>query len=134
MNLLVVDDSDSIRSLLELVLHPAHELTFAENGAQALEVLRSGTLPDLIVSDLNMPVMDGWELRRRIEADPRMSRVPFVVFSSAEHPPSALAVFSKEEVRRLARFVREVGDPFAVRERGGVSSPPRARRGSRSAR
>lgn len=106
MNLLVVEDSESIRFLLDLVFQP-HQVTFAENGVKALEALRDGTIPDLIISDLDMPVMNGWELRRRIEADPRLRDVPFIVFSSSEHPPSALAVFSKAQVGSLARFVRD---------------------------
>ena len=130
MNLLVVEDSESIRSLLQLVLQP-HELRFAENGAQALEVLRDETLPDLIVSDLEMPVMDGWELRRRIESDPRIWRVPFIVFSSSARPPSALAVFSKAEVKWLVDFVGELESVLATRP--APPSPRRAARSSRSA-
>ena len=128
MNLLVVEDSESIRSLLELVLHP-HEVRFALNGAHALEVLRRETLPDLIVSDLEMPVMDGWELRRRIESDPRVRRVPFVVFSSSARPPSSLAVFSKAEVRRLVHFVGELEAVLPIRP-----AAPSFRRAPRSPR
>lgn len=132
MNLLVVEDSESIRFLLDLVFHP-HQVTFAENGAKALETLRGGTVPDLIVSDLDMPVMNGWELRRRIEADPRVRDVPFIVFSSSERPPSALAVFSKAQVKSLAQFVRDLDSALARSSRPAPPSSRRAPRSSRSA-
>lgn len=130
MHLLVVEDSESIRFLLDLLFQP-HRVTLAENGAEALERLRAETLPDLIVSDLEMPVMDGWELRRRIESDPRMGRVPFVVFSSSPNPPDALAVFSKAEVRQLVDFVGELDSLLA--NRPAPRSSRRAPRSSRSA-
>jgi CheY-like chemotaxis protein len=129
MKLLVVEDSESIRFLLDLALQP-HQVTFAENGAKALETLRGGTVPDLIVSDLDMPVMNGWELRRRIEADPRVRDVPFIVFSSSERPPSAIAVFSKAQLKPLAQFVRDLESALA-RSR---PAPPSSRRAPRSSR
>jgi two-component system, chemotaxis family, chemotaxis protein CheV len=111
MHLLIVEDLEPVRLLLESVLGE-HDVTFAENGAQALALLEGERLPDLIVSDLNMPVMDGWRLRERIEADPRLAKIPFVVFSSSHDenpPPSALAVFAKSELNRLAQFLRALG-------------------------
>ena len=102
MNVLLVEDARSVRSLWEVVLR-SHDVRFAENGVQALEMLRGETLPDLIVSDLNVPAMNGWELSRRIDADPRVRHVPFVIFWSSRRAPSAVAVFSKDEVDRLTK-------------------------------
>lgn len=63
--ILVVDDSRSMRMIVKRTLRQAgfgdHEITEADNGQDALEQI-SGSIPDLILSDWNMPVMDGFEL------------------------------------------------------------------------
>jgi CheY-like chemotaxis protein len=63
---LVVDDDESIRVLLERVLSPLYEVCTAANGVAALDEIRRQH-PDLVVLDLNMPQMDGWELLQRLE-------------------------------------------------------------------
>ena len=57
----------------------------ASNGQEALDQLRSGTdLPSLILLDLMMPVMDGWEFRREQRKDPAIADVPVVVLSALD--------------------------------------------------
>jgi two-component system, chemotaxis family, chemotaxis protein CheY len=65
-NILAVDDSEPMRKLVALVLEKAgHKVSLAENGADALEQFR-GKPFDLVVTDINMPLMSGFELIRAI--------------------------------------------------------------------
>jgi CheY-like chemotaxis protein len=54
------------------------------NGADALSLLRVLPTPCLVLTDLKMPVMDGWELVQRITGSPTLARHPVIVFSGAE--------------------------------------------------
>ena len=79
---LVVDDHDDARYLLETLLRAhGYEVTGAANGAEALAVARRSA-PDVIVSDILMPVMDGFALCRECRRDPVLSRLPFVVYTA----------------------------------------------------
>lgn len=86
---LVVDDSATVRSALKRILHKTGmEVAEAANGKQGLEVLdrlaRKGHVPVLIISDLNMPVMDGLSFIRRVKKT-HLRFVPILVLSS-ENP------------------------------------------------
>src|ERR687888_179468 len=89
---LVVDDDRDLRELLGAVLSSAgYEVLMAENGAAALSVLRTA-LPDLIILDLMMPVMNGWQFREAQCALPDYARIPVVCLSghhAAQHQASA---------------------------------------------
>jgi len=79
---LVVDDDAVFRSLLrEVLTAEGCQVVCAENGAAALEILGSIT-PDLILTDLSMPVMSGWDLLAQLETDPRLANVPTTVLSA----------------------------------------------------
>jgi CheY-like chemotaxis protein len=82
---LVVDDDDDLRETMELLLSTrGHAVVTAANGAEALQSLQGGpTHPCLILLDLMMPVMDGFEMLRRMGADPALSAVPVIVLTGA---------------------------------------------------
>ena len=81
--ILVVDDSDTIRTLITERLEQADfRVLSAENGAEAIGMLSRAT-PDLILSDINMPVMDGFELCRLLKGESKWAAVPLVVMSSS---------------------------------------------------
>ena len=68
-HLLIVDDEENLRSMLRAALrHHGFEVTEAENGRVALEVI-SRDRPDLVVLDVMMPELDGFEVVRRLRAD-----------------------------------------------------------------
>lgn len=82
LRILVVDDDPSLReNLAEALEDEGFAVSLAENGARALEVLEAGPLPGIVLLDLIMPGMDGWELVRRIRAEARWAGVRLVVTS-----------------------------------------------------
>jgi diguanylate cyclase (GGDEF)-like protein len=92
-NILVVDDHPANRDLFATVLgYGGHHVIEASDGPEALERARS-EIPDLIISDILMPIMDGFTLARRIRTDPLLEKIP-IIFQTAH--------YLTEEVRRLA--------------------------------
>lgn len=81
---LIVDDSWSMRQTLRLLLAPDFDCALAENGLSALDQARQSP-PDVIVSDVNMDGMDGYELCRQVRAEPPLQKVPFLFLSG--HAP-----------------------------------------------
>ena len=79
---LVVDDDEEIRSALtELLVDEGYETLGAANGQQALALLHE-TAVDVVLLDLMMPVMNGWQLLASLRADARLSRVPVIVMTA----------------------------------------------------
>ena len=79
--ILVVDDEPDQRFFLRRIFERAgHEVCDAGNGAAALAVVRESP-PDLVVTDMMMPVMDGGELIRRLRGDPATVRIPILAAS-----------------------------------------------------
>jgi PAS domain S-box-containing protein len=79
---LIADDNSDNRYILELLLkHDGFETLSASNGKEALEMAHAKP-PDLIVSDILMPVMDGFVLCKEWNADPVLRHIPFVIYSA----------------------------------------------------
>lgn len=82
MKIMIVDDCPTTRRLLGLYLRgKSYELVFAENGLDALEKLARENI-SLILSDLNMPYMDGIELLKSVRSDPILSHIPFLMVTT----------------------------------------------------
>lgn len=81
---LVIDDSDDTRDLLAAVLHLEGFIVLeAHDGHEGLKVAFESR-PDIIIADLQMPVMDGWEAIQRLRADSRTRHIPIIVCSGEE--------------------------------------------------
>jgi CheY-like chemotaxis protein len=80
---LLVEDDASLRDamLIELQSVGLRVMT-AANGEEALAVARDGPRPSVIVLDLNMPVMDGWQFRAKQILDPRLADIPVIVLTA----------------------------------------------------
>jgi CheY-like chemotaxis protein len=104
--ILVVEDDESIRDLVDLVLSSAgYEVVTAQNGAVALQVI-DGARPDLILLDMRMTGMDGWEFARRYRASPE------------PHAPVVVLTAARDAAQRAAEIHANgyLGKPFGVDE------------------
>jgi CheY-like chemotaxis protein len=81
-SILCVDDDDSLHFLLRKILSDAgHEVSTLDNGAEALEAVAHNA-PDLLVLDLEMPGMSGFDVCRRVKSNPFTSRVPVLMLTA----------------------------------------------------
>jgi CheY-like chemotaxis protein len=81
-SLLVIDDDDDIRELLMMLLEDAgHHVVSAANGLDAQQLMMAGLRPDLIILDLMMPVMSGWELRHWMLRNPELASIPTIIIT-----------------------------------------------------
>lgn len=79
--ILVVEDVEFDRDLLIQLLEDQYEVITAEDGAEAIE-LALQLRPDMILMDLSLPIVDGWEATRRIKANPLLSQIPVIALSA----------------------------------------------------
>lgn len=104
---LVVDDDRDIRdSLVEMLEDQGYLARGAANGLEALEVMRtSAALPCVILLDLMMPMMDGWEFREAQLKNPAWTQIPVIVLSA----------YSDVGAQARALAVEHLRKPLAVR-------------------
>jgi signal transduction histidine kinase/DNA-binding NarL/FixJ family response regulator len=91
--ILVAEDDPEARELLTLLLGSGYEVWQAADGVEAFDILRREA-PDLLITDIVMPNMDGYELVRRVRQDERIARLPVIFCSASYH---------EREVREMAR-------------------------------
>jgi CheY-like chemotaxis protein len=104
--ILVIDDELSIVEMLSAFLgEEGLQVMTASNGQEGLERLANAR-PAVVVSDVMMPVLDGWELCRRMQADPRYRSIPVVLMSSVRTAPSLAG----------CRYAALVSKPFELDE------------------
>ena len=108
---LVVDDDVDLReTLCDALELSGHRTVGARNGAEALTILRGDPSIEVIILDLMMPVMNGWELREQLLADPGLATLPVIVMTAAADlsrtPITADAVLAKPVA--LARVLAEI--------------------------
>ena len=83
MRILVVDDdSSSVEALCELLKVAGHDVIYAENGLQALDRLRNGEKFCVILLDVMMPVMNGYEFREEQLKDPSLASIPVFIITA----------------------------------------------------
>jgi CheY-like chemotaxis protein len=90
---LVVDDDPSIRKLIVAALRrEGYEFLEAPNGKEALELMRGVLRPHVVVLDLMMPVLSGWDVLLERLADTDLMRIPVIIVSANRDPEVAIAV------------------------------------------
>jgi CheY-like chemotaxis protein len=83
LKILVVDDDPDIRhTLTEILVDEGYAALTAANGLEALSLMRSAAAPALVVLDLMMPIMDGYEFLAEQRRDPALARIPVVVITA----------------------------------------------------
>jgi DNA-binding response OmpR family regulator len=87
--LIVEDDADLRDMMAQLLTLEGFDATTVSNGREALTYLKEHRTPKLILLDLMMPVMDGWEFRREQQRDPTIAEVPVVVLSALDRGRAA---------------------------------------------
>src|SRR5204862_8218422 len=84
--ILVADDSEDIRNLFGIMLQKNYDVKFAVNSDETLAGADTDPLPDLILLDVEMPELNGYEVCARLKANPALSHIP-VIFVSARSDP-----------------------------------------------
>ena len=113
--LVVEDESDALDSIVELLDGEGYHAVGAHNGQEALDALRSGLHPRLILLDLKMPVMDGWDFCAVLAADREFAEIPIAIVTASASLPTLPArrhdagFFVKPiNFERLLRTVRQI--------------------------
>ena len=110
--LLIEDDPDLAEVVVEVLEMEAYRVSHAADGKAALALLARTEPPDLILLDLMMPKMSGWEFREAQMRDPRLARIPVVVLSATgerARPIDAARILRKPvTVDALLAMVKEV--------------------------
>jgi CheY-like chemotaxis protein len=117
--ILVVEDDPDVRStVLEVLAEESFGAVAVRNGVEAIRYLHyAPRLPDLILLDLMMPVMDGWELKKRLDREPKWKDIPVVIYSANTRvrPISATVVLAKpisltQLIDTIAMHVKKEGE------------------------
>jgi CheY-like chemotaxis protein len=117
---LVVDDNQTIRKLLERrLLAEGFLVLTASNGQEGLAAAVK-EMPDLIVSDINMPVMDGGEMASRLRASFRTSRIPIIFLTSLVTKDEGREKSSSEDLY-LSKMCKPTEIVVAIRNRLSLS-------------
>jgi CheY-like chemotaxis protein len=115
---LIVEDDSALRETLAQVLtDEGYDLLSARDGLEAVECLKKGHRPDVILLDLSMPVVNGWEFRMFQKRDPELADIPVILITAGG--------YSREEVAWLepsALIHKPVDLPYLlsiIRRHGG---------------
>lgn len=79
--ILIVEDVEFNQDLLIQLLEDDYELVIARDGAQGVDMAAT-EMPDLILMDISLPVLDGWEATRTLKADPDLRHIPVIGLSA----------------------------------------------------
>ncbi|MCL2017063.1 MAG: response regulator [Defluviitaleaceae bacterium] len=88
--IVIAEDMEENRIILEAILGDVYDLDIAEDGKQALEILKNKPHPALVISDVMMPEMDGFELLANIKADSELCNIPVILITSVAEETKGL--------------------------------------------
>ncbi|MBJ9658613.1 response regulator [Burkholderia multivorans] len=127
--LLVDDDPDNLWALQLALESGGYHVVIAQNGAQALRIVLH-EMPVLIVTDWQMPEMDGAEMCQRVRCQPAFARLPIIMLSAMAEPGSEPRCWSAyfQKPADLGELLRTVDSFLAARLTTSVTSPAFASR------
>jgi len=95
VTILVVEDEDPIRAIFtEILEDEGYSVVGVRNGMEALVYLRQYALPQLILLDLSMPVMNGWQFREEQQRDSALAKIPVIITSALSDMNQKLAALN----------------------------------------
>ncbi|MBZ0114105.1 MAG: response regulator [Thermoanaerobaculia bacterium] len=121
---LIVDDHPDLRRLVRRQLHPRYQVLEASDGSQALSMIED-ELPDLVLSDVMMPGLDGYELCRAVRKNPETDFIPIVLLTARASPESRVEGLEQGADAYLAKPFH--GDVLRATVAGLISSRQRLR-------
>ena len=108
-SILVVDDDEAIRDVIaDLLREQGYDVTTAENGAVALREIRKARHPDVVLLDLMMPVMSGWEVLEQMQGTAELADIPVIVMSAMAAPGTSEHLDKPVDLERLLATVERV--------------------------
>lgn len=110
--ILIVDDDKDIQSSMQMILEfHGYAVTCVSNGKEAIEALKKGPNPAVILLDLMMPVMDGFDFLKNVEASKLTKNIPIIVMTAARNKASEVEKYTTLlkpfEVTKLLKLVGE---------------------------
>jgi CheY-like chemotaxis protein len=120
-SILLVEDDELIRGAMKMVLEwEGYRVLCAGNGQEALDCLRQGQTPSLILLDMMMPVCDGEQFREAQKQDPALASIPVVVVSAARMASTL------DDLRRIQKpfDIQELLKAVRAQEEDETSPPP----------
>jgi CheY-like chemotaxis protein len=124
--LVIEDDPDVRNALAELLAGEGYQVSATADGAEALDTLRGGLRPSVIVLDLMMPNMDGWDFRRAQLEDPTLAPVPVVLLTASGFRPDSM----RSERGRLEMLPKPVQAHVLLDTLARLAATPAARASS----
>ncbi len=89
--ILVVEDDTELLKMLGRMLSELAEVQLARDGVEAVEKLRTGISPDLVITDLMMPRMDGLTLAKQLKEEPQTKKTPVIMLTAKNGPKDVVA-------------------------------------------
>ena len=113
-SILLVEDDELVRRAIQMVLEwEGYHVECANNGQEALDSLRAGSRPSLILLDIMMPVLDGEQFRKEQLADPRFASIPVIIVSAASFADAVSAVQHVHKPFEVQELLDAIHEQFA---------------------
>jgi len=91
VKILIVEDDADILALESRILGTLGAVQIARDGVEALAIIERGFTPDVVVTDIMMPRMDGLQLAKQLKSDPKTSKIPVVILTAKTRPQDVIA-------------------------------------------
>jgi two-component system alkaline phosphatase synthesis response regulator PhoP len=89
--IMIVDDDKDVRTLINNILSAdGHRVIESDSGSDCLKKLEKGEIPDLILLDVMMPGMDGWDVSRKIKENENLTNIPICILTAKTSPMDTL--------------------------------------------